>query len=668
MFLSPAIRIYCCCFPRKDPNSKNKPHAVENPSLTPTPTQIYKSFRKSRPAHKPLDEIPRRDTFAWNSLIRYHLSEDGSPREAISIYRQMLVVGARPDKYTLPRVLTASRLSGSFFSGKQIHAHALKLGFGFDDYVVTALMMMYGQLDGVEAGQRVFDKTCKRNSVSWTLLVGLYASQGRPDAAVDAFKQMVSLGVQVDSVALVGAIGACRDLKSLRQGRAIHRIAKDSGLESDVLVGNSLLMMYFECGSVDDARAVFDQMPIKDRISWTAAINKYVQNGSFNEGLKLFRDMNLQGTKPDMFSVSSILPACARLTAHKHGKEIHGYTIRNGIDMHLAVQNALMDMYVKSGCMSSAFIIFDGMAERDVVSWTVMILGHSLHGQGQAGIESFHEMEKDLSVHPDQTAYVTLLHSCSTARLVDEGRLYFNCIKAPKTEHYALMVRLLSRAGCFSEAKAFIKEHRIERHADVQRALLEGCRIHWNVKIGKQAVEQLTQLEPLNAENYIMLSNTFAASAKWDAVNRWRQMIIDLDLRPKRAYSWIEVGNKVHVFGVGDVSHPRSQGIYWELEALMKKMYEEEGFVPDIDFMLHDVDEERECIPCGHSEMLAIGFGLISTQVGSTLRITKNLRVCRNCHTAAKIISKMVEREIILKDPNQFHHFRDGSCSCGDFW
>ncbi|XP_058092833.1 pentatricopeptide repeat-containing protein DOT4, chloroplastic-like [Magnolia sinica] len=669
MAASPAIQIRCF-FPPKNPNSKTheNPHHNHVKSETSLPsTQISLNSIQSHRAHKLFDEIPQKDTFAWNSLIRYHLTHDGSSH-VIFIYQQMLLRGARPDKYTLPHVLTASRLSGSLFHGKQIHAHALKLGFGSDEYVVTALMTMYGQFDGVEAAHRVFDKTSKRNSVSWTLLAGLYGAEDRHDLAVDVFKQMVSSGIEVDSVSLVTAIGACGHLKSLHEGRKIHKIARNCGLESDVLVGNALLKMYFDCSSIEDARAVFDRMPAKDTISWTAVISKYVQNGSFNEGLKLFRAMHLEGTRPDSFSVSSVLPACARVSAHKHGKEIHGHVIRNAMDLNLAVQNALMDMYVKSGCVLSASKIFATMAEKDTVSWTVMILGHSLHGQGEVGVELFREMEKEPGIHADQTAYVTVLHACNTARMVEAGRFYFNYIKAPKVEHCALMVSLLSRTGHFNEARAFIEERRIERHPEVHKVLLDGCRIHQNLKMGKQVIEQLIELEPLNAENYIMLSNVHAASTKWDAVDRLKQMVIDMGLMPKRAYSWTEVRNKVHVFSVGEVSHPRSQRIYWELEGLMKRMKEEEGFVPATDFALHDVDEERECIPCGHSEMLAIAFGLISTQTGSTIRITKNLRVCRNCHTSVKIISKMVGREIVLKDPNRFHHFKDGLCSCGDFW
>ncbi|KAJ4973686.1 hypothetical protein NE237_006860 [Protea cynaroides] len=617
--------------------------------------------------HQTFDEMPLSDTFAWNTLIQTHIS-DGDPERAMLIYHQMLLRGVRPDKHTLPRILTASRLSGSLFYGKQIHVQALKLGFGSNEYVLSALMAMYGHLDGSETAQCLFNQSSQRNKVSWTLLVGLYSKEGKPKSAIDTFLQMVSLGFEIDDVALVTVSGACGLLKSLQEGRKVHEIARKLGLESNVLVSNSLLKMYLDCNSIKDARLVFDQMHSKDAISWTVIVRGYVKNGGFNEGLKLFRSMISEGIKPDSLTVSSVLPACARMSASKHGKEIHGYIIRNNINLNVTVQNAVMDMYAKSGCIECASKVFSMMREKDAISWTIMILGHSLHGQGELAFELFPEIEKRRGIEPDQIMYVAVLHACCTTRMVEKGRSYFNHIRAPKVGHCALMVALLAHAGHFDEARAFIKEYQIERYAEVQRALLNGCRIHQNMNIGKRVIDQLIELEPLNAENYVVLSNFYAASARLDMVNRLREVIRDMGLKPMKAYSWIEVRNKFHVFGVGDVSHPRSGSIYDELQGLMKKIEEQEGYVPHSDFSLHDVDEERECIPIGHSEMLAISFGLISTQGRATIRVTKNLRVCCNCHNSAKFISKIVGREIILKDPNLFHHFKDGFCSCGDFW
>lgn len=579
----------------------------------------------------------------------------------------MLLRGVRPDKHTLPRILTTSCFCGDLSFGKQVHGQSLKLGLSSEHYVITALMEMYGRLHSVDTAKWLFDKSSQRNSVSWTLLARLYIMEGKPRLAIDVLSQMVELGAEIDSVALMTAIGACGQLKSLKEGRDVHRIAGKCGLEFDVLVSNSLLKMYIDCGSIEDARAVFDGMLSKDAISWTEMIGGYVKRGGFNEGLKLFRQMNMDGIKSDSLSISSILPACARIAAHKNGEEVHGYLLRNGIDFNQKVQNAVMDMYVKSGFIESALKIFAGMRDKDAVTYTVMVLGHSFHGNGEVGVALFREMEKNSSIETDQLAYAAVLHACCTARMVEEGRFYFNCIRAPKVAHYALMVGLLSRAGLFDEARTFMEKHRGEKHAEVLRALLDGYRIHRQAKTAKRIIEQLCNLEPLNAENYVLLSNWYAENGKEGMVDSTRETIRDMGLKPKKAISWIEFRNKVHVFETGDVNHPRSEKIYWGLQCLMKKI-EDEGCMPNSEFSLHDVDEERECIPIGHSEMLAMSFGLISTQAGENIRVTKNLRVCRYCHDTAKVVSSITQREIILKDPNCFHHFRQGFCSCGDFW
>ena len=617
--------------------------------------------------HQMFDEIPVSDTFAWNNLIQTHLT-NGDPDRVVSTYRQMLLRGVRPDKHTLPRILTAARqTNNSFFFGKQVHGHALKLGLSSDSYVISALLELYGRLDGADAAKLLFCKSARRNSVSWTLISRLYIMEDKPGLAVDMFKQMVKSKAEIDPLALVTAIGACGILKSLPEGRNVHDIARKSGLEGDVLVSNSLLKLYIDCGSIKDARAVFDRMPSKDVISWTEIFRGYVKNGGFNEGLKLFRQMSMEGIKPDSLAISSILPACGRVAAHKQGKEIHAYLLRNGIDMNVTVQNAVLDMYVKSGFIDSAAKIFAGMEERDSISWTVMILGYSLHGQGELGVDLFCEMEKNSRVQIDQIAYAAVLHACTTARLVEQGRFYFNCISSPKIRHHALMVALLSHAGLFHEARVFMEQHKLEGYVEVLRALLDGCRIHRNMPTAKRVIDRLCNLQTLNADNYVLLSNWYTSSAKWEMVDKVRETIRDMGLKPRKGYSWIEFRNKIHVFGTGDVSHPRSEKIYWELQSLMKKI-EEEGTMLNADFSLHDVDEERECIPIGHSELLATSFGLISTQAGATIRVMKNLRICGNCHDSAKAISKIVEREIIIKDPSCFHHFKDGFCSCGDFW
>jgi len=198
--------------------------------------------------------------------------------------------------------------------------------------------------------------------------------------------------------------------------------------------------------------------------------------------------------------------------------------------------------------------------------------------------------------------------------------------------------------------------------------LLGACRKHYNIELAECAARHLYELEPKTTGNYILLSNIYAASCRWEDAAKVRTLMKDRGLNKKPGCTWIEVNNKVYSFIVGDTSHPQLNEIYVTLDSLAGQM-KAAGYVPDTNFALHDVDEEeKEHILYGHSEKLAIAFGLMSTSPGMSIRITKNLRVCGDCHSATKFISKIVGRKIIVRDWNRFHHFEDGLCSCGDYW
>eukprot|EP01018_Ginkgo_biloba_P030322 Gb_23083 [translate_table: standard] len=617
------------------------------------------------------DKMPKRNGLLWNAMIRGYV-RNGFYDEALTLYYLMRVAGIQPDKFTFPCVLNACAGLCAVQRGKKIHDHIIRSGFESDAYVGNALIDMYAKCGSMDYAFQVFDKMSERDVISWTAMIAGNVQNGNAYDALKQFHQMHQVGVKPNPVTIASVLPAYAQLTALRQAKEIHSYIIRNGFESNVFVESALVDMYIKCSTVEFARQVFDKVSKSCVVSWNAMIAGYAQNGYANEALKLFRQMPTASLTPSTSTIVSILPACAHLAILQQGKEIHNFIIRTICGPDVFVETALIHMYSKCGNLQDARRVFDKMSKRDVISWNAIIAAYGVHGYGENAIALFCQMQQS-NMTPNWITFIAVLSACSHAGLVDEGWGYFYRMSEefgiiPSVEHYSCMVDLLGRAGCLDEAQDFIMKMPLQPHAGVWGALLGACRIYHNIELAEHVAEHLLELEPENAGNYVLLSNIYAVAGRWDDVEKLRTMMKNRGLRKNPGCSWIEVNNKVHTFFAGDRSHPESEDIYAMWENLVSQM-REEGYVPDTNFVLQDVeDEEKENILCGHSEKLAIAFGLIKGCPEKPIRITKNLRVCGDCHCATKFISKIVRREIIVRDANRFHHFKNGLCSCGDYW
>lgn len=246
--------------------------------------------------------------------------------------------------------------------------------------------------------------------------------------------------------------------------------------------------------------------------------------------------------------------------------------------------------------------------------------------------------------------------------------MYQNYGITANSKHYTCMIDLLGRAGRLDEALNLMRNMPFYPDAATWGALLGASRIHGDTELGEKAAEMIFEMEPDNSGMYVLLSNLYAASGRWSEVREMRLKMRDKGVKKVPGYSWVEVQNKIHVFSVGDCSHPESERIYAYLEELDLEL-KKDGYVSSTKLVLHDVEEEeKEHMLKYHSEKLAVAFGILTIPSGRPIRVIKNLRVCEDCHNAIKHISKIAKRQIILRDSNRFHHFSEGSCSCGDYW
>eukprot|EP01018_Ginkgo_biloba_P003195 Gb_11222 [translate_table: standard] len=556
--------------------------------------------------------------------------------------------------------------------GKRVHAHMIETGFEPDVYLATKLVVMYVKCGSPIDALQVFDKMPARNLVSWTAMIGGYAQLGHGKEAWMLFHLMKREGIKPNQFTFGSVLKACATASGLEQGKQVHTCSIKTGFESNVFVSCALIDMYAKGGSLVSAGKVFDEIPELNVVSWNAMIAGYVKHGQSNQALQIFRQMQLGGFKADQATFASVLDTCSGLAALEPGKQIHAHIFRCGFESNVVVGNALVDMYAKCGSIEYARHVFDKMHQRDVVSWSAMIAGYGRHGRGKEAVKAFEQMQW-AGVKPDHITFVALLAACSHAGLADEGWYYFDSMRrdhyiTPTAEHYACIVDLLGRAGHLDKAHDLINKMPFEPDAAVWGALLGACRVQVNLELAKIAAEQLFKLEPHVAGSYVALSNIYAVAGRWEEVNKVRKMMKDRRVKKEPGCSWMDVNNNVHSFLVGDRTHPQIEQIYSKLEKLTVEM-KAAGYVPDTNYVLHDVaEEQKERILSCHSEKLAIAFGLISTSPGTTIRIVKNIRVCGDCHSATKVISKIVRREILLRDGNRFHLFKDGFCSCGDYW
>ena len=446
---------------------------------------------------------------------------------------------------------------------------------------------------------------------------------------------------------------------------ALHVFSRILDLFSMNLVIESLV----KGGQCDIAKKVFGKMSVRDVVTWNSMIGGYVRNLRFFDALSIFRRMLSAKVEPDGFTFASVVTACARLGALGNAKWVHGLMVEKRVELNYILSAALIDMYAKCGRIDVSRQVFEEVARDHVSVWNAMISGLAIHGLAMDATLVFSRMEME-HVLPDSITFIGILTACSHCGLVEEGRKYFGMMQnrfmiQPQLEHYGTMVDLLGRAGLMEEAYAVIKEMRMEPDIVIWRALLSACRIHRKKELGEVAIANISRLE---SGDFVLLSNMYCSLNNWDGAERVRRMMKTRGVRKSRGKSWVELGDGIHQFNAAYQSHPEMKSIYRVLEGLIQRA-KLEGFTPLTDLVLMDVsEEEKEENLMFHSEKLAMAYAVLKTSPGTKIRISKNLRICLDCHNWIKIVSKILNRKIIVRDRIRFHQFEGGVCSCKDYW
>ncbi|PKA47542.1 Pentatricopeptide repeat-containing protein [Apostasia shenzhenica] len=569
----------------------------------------------------------------------FSLSEGNSLPDCLLLYSQMMAsLGNRQGLgFSLPSLLKSCGKASALEEGRQIHAQVLKSHLREDPFVSNSILRMYLEMGEVEVALKVFDKMFNRDVISWNSMISGCFKSGKIDLACRMFDEMP------------------------------HK---------DIVSVNSMvdgLMKHVGC---DFARELFEKNRDKsDVVTWTSMVSGYTLNGHPKEALKLFREMLRSGVDPDVAAIVNGLSAIADLGFAEEGRWIHAMLHRSSTSLNSGIlASALIDMYSKCGLIGDACSVFRSISSRRrIVDWNSMLSGLALHGLGRETLDLFNEMLR-MDVNPDEVTFLAILSACSHSGLVDEGQHYFKIMHeefniSPRIKHYGCMIDLFGRAGLLENATRIIDEMPVEPDSMIWKSLLSSCIKHGYVAIGEAAAMKALELAPLDSSCYVLLSNLYANAGKWSNVAKIRAVMKARKVRKNPGCSSVMIGGSIHEFFVGkEMGTTCREVVRAKLEEVIGRL-KMEGYRADLNQVIVDVDEEeKEGLLVVHSEKMAIAFGLASIDEGAPIRVMKNLRVCGDCHSFSKLVSRVYNQEIILRDQNRFHHFKGGTCSCNDYW
>ncbi|XP_042504759.1 pentatricopeptide repeat-containing protein At5g66520-like [Macadamia integrifolia] len=422
------------------------------------------------------NQVEHPTLFMYNSMIR-GFSQSFDALESIHLYIRMLRDRISPDNYTFPFLFQSCSNKAFFFEGQQLHDHALKFGIDYDVFVLNNLIRMYSncrELDyarrlfeernsvanvvswttmvtaysnsgDIDVARQFFDRMPCRNTISWTAMIVGYAQMGKCDEArqlfdemperdVDSwsamisgyakcgmwneafelFTEMVGLGIRPNESALVSSVSACVQLRALEQGVWLHSYIEDQGFELSVTLGTSLVDMYCKCGSVEKALKVFNEMPVKNVLSWNSMIGGLAMNGCGKQALSLFWRMQMVGLAPNGVTFLNVLHGCSHSGLVDEGRRIFDLMTEDyEIEPQLEHYGCMVDLLGRAGLIKEALNFVDSMPVKPHAAlWGALFSACRIHGHEGLG----EELGKHLiELEPDHSGRYTLLSNMYAA-------------------------------------------------------------------------------------------------------------------------------------------------------------------------------------------------------------------------------------------------------------
>ncbi|XP_038715911.1 pentatricopeptide repeat-containing protein At2g04860 [Tripterygium wilfordii] len=468
------------------------------------------------------EEMEEKTVVSWNTMIGAY-GQNGFFDEALLMFKRMLEESFEVNSVTVLNLLSTSNCA------ELIHCYVIKSGLNNDVFVITSLVCVYAKCGDTVSAELLNMLSPHDNLVSLTAIISSYGEKGNIGLVVEYFSRVQKSGLKMDAIAMVSILHGIKDPAHSNVGIAFHCYAIKSGLCIKTLVANGLISMYSNFNDIDAALSLFYEMPEKPLITWNSVISGCVQAGMAREAMEVFCQMMMFGQSSDSVTIASLLSGCSQLAYLQFGKRLHSYVLRHDLETEDFVETSLIDMYTKCGSIECAERVFKSINEPCLATWNTMISCYSLNGFERKALTCYIEMLEQ-RIEPDKITFLGVLAACTHGGLVHEGKTCFQVMTeqvglVPNLQHCACMVGLLGRAGLFEEAMSFIQNMDIEPDSAVWGALLNACRIHQEIRLGESLAKKLYLLDYRNGGLYVLMSNLYAATGRWDDVERVRKMM-----------------------------------------------------------------------------------------------------------------------------------------------
>uniref|UniRef100_A0ACD5YFB2 Uncharacterized protein n=1 Tax=Avena sativa TaxID=4498 RepID=A0ACD5YFB2_AVESA len=489
--------------------------------------------------------VPRylRTAAALASAVQGLINAPPPRPESQSLHAQLITSGLSPTAHLSVKILILHLRCGSHrnaravFDGMHTPTHAAH------NYLVAGYFRLGLSEEALGIVRRLAGSTGRLDVFALSMALKLSGALKLPRAAREVHARVVRSFLEFDDILFATLVDAYVKTASLGYARRVHRMMP----APSVVCSTALIVGCMKEGLNREAEAIFDGMDEKDAVVYNALVEGYSKTEETAESsLEVFKAMQQAGFRPTVSTCVSLLGACSLLSSPELGEQVHCHVIKSNVVSDIKTGSALVDVYAKCGRVEDGRRVFDGMTERNVVTWTAIIDGYGKNGLPDEALELFGEMRRQRGgVRPNHATFLSALSACARAGLLSQGQEVFQSMEReyslkPRMEHYACMVDLLGRFGSVRQAYDFVRGIPARPNSDVWAALLGAATLHDDVDIANVAAKEVFELSRDSRPGaYMAFSNTLAAAGKWDGVHDVRVLMKRRGVLKDAACSWV---------------------------------------------------------------------------------------------------------------------------------